>query len=397
MSLSPQFIDDVRSRTTLSTLIGRSVKLTKAGKEYKACCPFHNEKTPSFTVNDDKGFYHCFGGCGAHGNAFDWMTRTKGLGFIDAVRELAEGAGLVMPERSPEAAAKAQRILGLRPVLEGAQALFVGNLAVGGDVHAYLTGRGLSDALIAEFGLGWAPPGGCLTGHGFGKRAMMEAGLIGESDTGFTYERFKSRITIPVHDGRGRIIGFGGRLFEGEGAPSAKSKSPKYVNSPGSEIFDKGRTLYNLHRAREAAAKAKRIIVVEGYMDVIALAGAGVGEAVAPMGTALTPEQLELLWRLHHRPILLFDGDSAGQKAALRACETALPMIGPARELAVAIMPAGIDPDDMVKKQGIDALEAVIGAAKPCHDFVFEAVAGVACAPVGVADHISDAREMVAA
>jgi DNA primase len=401
VTLSPQFLDEVRGRLVLSALIGRTVKIAKAGREHKGCCPFHGEKTPSFTVNDEKGFFHCFS-CGAHGDGFDWLTRTQGLGFIEAVRLLADDAGLVLPERSPAETARAQRITGLRPVLEAAQTVFAGKLAEEAAALAYLHERGFSDEVIAAFGLGWAPAGGCLRGQGFGQRAMMDAGLIGESDGGFTYERFKARVTIPVHDGRGRIIGFGGRVFvpekkgvhaegaeEGRGAEkeggvasaesgrTRKSSAPKYVNSPGSEIFDKGRTLFNWHRAAPRVATEKRLLVVEGYMDVIALAQAGFGAAVAPMGTALTVEQLERLWQLHQRPVLLFDGDAAGQAAALRACETAMPFIGPARQIAVAVLPAGVDPDDLLRGSGAAALEAVIDAAKGLHDFVFDAVAGV--------------------
>lgn len=389
MSLTPQFLDEVRARTTLSALIGRSIKIEKAGREYKACCPFHNEKTPSFTISDEKEFFHCHG-CHAHGDAIDWLTRHGGLTFIEAVTELAAGAGLSMPQRSAEAARKAEWINGLRPVLDAAQALYAGKLSEpSGDavaVRAYLADRGVDDALIAAFGIGFAPKDGCLKGQNFGIKSAIAVGLLGQAEAkpdqrhGATYERFRSRIMIPIHDGRGQIIGFGGRIF-GE----AHANAGKYVNSPGSEIFDKGRTLYNLHRARPAVQAARRVLAVEGYMDVIALAAVGIGEAVAPMGTALTEQQLDALWRMSHRPILLFDGDSAGQKAALRACETALPQIGPGHELALAILPAGFDPDDCCRKAagpptpegmsaGRGAVEAVLASAKSLSEFVFDAV-----------------------
>lgn len=379
MSLSTQFLDEIRARTTLSALIGRSIKIEKAGREFKACCPFHVEKTPSFTISDDKQFFHCHG-CHAHGDAIGWLTRHQGLDFIEAVRTLAEEAGLAMPERSPEAAKRAEWINGLRPVLDAAQALYASNLSAHPDVLNYLAGRGVTAELVAAFGLGFAPQAGCLKGQNFGIKAALAAGLIGQSEPkegqqyGATYERFRNRIMVPIHDARARMIGFGGRIF-GPAQPNVG----KYVNSPGSDIFDKGRTLFNLHRARPAAAAAKRALVVEGYMDVIALASVGIGEAVAPMGTALTPAQLELLWRMHHRPVLLFDGDAAGQNAAFRACETALPFVGPGKELAVAVLPAGddgklLDPDDLVQREGRDAVEAVIASAKGCHEFVADVV-----------------------
>lgn len=375
MSLPPAFLDEIRSRTVLSALIGRTVKLSKAGREFKGCCPFHSEQTPSFTVNDEKGFAHCFG-CHAHVDAFGWLTLTAGMTFIDAVRQLADDAGLVMPERTPEAAAKAARIAGLRPALEAASGLFAGLLAgsAGAAARRFLAARGVDDAAIARFGLGWAPLDGGLRGQGFRQGDLLAAGLLGRSEGGFIYPRFKGRVMIPIADARGRVVAFGGRcLPEADGAAGA-AKIAKYVNSPDSEIFDKGETLFNLHRAAPLAHQAGRVVVVEGYLDVIALDAVGVGEVVAPMGTALTEGQLARLWRVHHRPILLLDGDAAGRTAALRACRTAMPGIGPGHALAVALLPDGVDPDDLARAEGRDAVEAVLAAAVGLHEFVFDAL-----------------------
>jgi DNA primase len=385
-SLTPAFLDQVRDRTPLSVLIGKDIKIEKAGREHKACCPFHGEKTPSFTINDDKGFYHCFG-CGAHGDAIKWLTHHRGMEFRDAVAELAAAAGMEMPQRSVAAAQRAERIEGLRPMLAAADALYQHHLSQNAAVQSYLVARGIDVDVAREFGLGYAPQAGCLRGQNLSRKAMLSAGLLGESDTqqadgrAATYERFRHRIMIPVHDRRGQIVGFGGRSM-----PDAAKDVAKYVNSPASEIFDKGRLLYNHHRARFAARAAQRAILVEGYLDVIALATIGIGEAVAPMGTAVTVDQLALLWRMHHMPIILLDGDKAGLKAAWRACETALPHIRPGQSLAVAILPAGADPDDVVHKTagpcaadgarpGKAAIEAVLAAAAPLHDFMFSALA----------------------
>jgi DNA primase len=381
--LPPAFLDEVRARTTLSDLVSAQVKLAKAGREFKGCCPFHNEKTPSFTVNDEKGFAHCFG-CGAHVDAIGWLVRVKGLPFMDAVRELAEGAGLALPERSPDAVARAQRIAGLRPTVEAAAAIFAGALAAPGGAAArrWLAARGVDEAVQARFGLGWAPADGGLSGKGFVRGDLMSAGLVGRSEKGFHYPRFKSRVIIPIHDERGRVCGFGGRVLE------TADGVAKYVNSPESEIFDKGGLLFNLHRAREAVHGAGRVIAVEGYMDVIALDGAGLAEVVAPMGTAMTDRQLERLWRLHHAPILMFDGDGAGQKAALRAAELAMPGLGPGRALQFVLIADGADPDDLVQRGGRDGVEAALAQAVPLHLYVFDALAaglGAESAPEAVA------------
>jgi DNA primase len=359
MSLSPQFLDELRARTTLSTLIGRSVKLVKAGREYKACCPFHNEKSPSFYVNDDKAFYHCFG-CGAHGDAIRFLTEAKGLPFMDAVKELAATAGMEVPAPDPRAAERNEHHAGLHEVMAAAAQWFEEQLAgvEGAEARAYLKRRGIDDRLARAFAIGFAPDSrGKLKAalKGFGDSKLIESGLLILVEEKEPYDRFRGRVMIPIRDQRGRVIAFGGRILD--------TGEPKYLNSPDTPLFDKGRTLFNIERAGPAARKVGRIVAVEGYMDVIALARAGIDEAVAPLGTALTEMQLERLWRMAEVPILCFDGDKAGQKAAIRAAHRALPMIAPGRTLRFALLPGGQDPDDLVKSGGANAVEAVFEAA----------------------------------
>ncbi len=361
MSLSPQFLDELRARTSLSALVGRTVKLTKAGREHKGCCPFHNEKTPSFYVNDDKGFYHCFG-CSAHGDAIRWMTDQQGLPFIDAVKELVQNAGMEMPAQDRQSVERAERAKGLHEVMADAAAWFTEQLhgVAGGEARAVLDRRGVSAATARDFGLGFSPDsrGKLKTAlKDYGDAMLVESGMLISVEGKDPYDRFRGRLMIPIRDARGRTIAFGGRVI-GDG-------EPKYLNSPDTPLFDKGRTLYNLDRAAPAARKAGRVLVVEGYMDVIALAQAGIGECVAPLGTALTEPQLERLWRMVDVPVLCFDGDSAGQKAALRAAHRALPMLAPGRSLSFVTLPQGQDPDDLVKAKGKTGMEAVLAAAEP--------------------------------
>ncbi|HWH23151.1 MAG TPA: DNA primase, partial [Allosphingosinicella sp.] len=272
MSLSPQFLDEIRARTTLSAVVGKAVKLTKAGREYKACCPFHSEKTPSFYVNDEKGFYHCFG-CGAHGDAIRFLTEARGLPFMDAVKELADAAGMEVPAPDPRAQAKAERAKDLYDVMEAASRWFQEQLAgiEGADARAYLQQRGLTAATIARFGFGYAPDSrGKLKAalKEFGTDKLVETGLLIEPEGGKEpYDRFRGRITFPIRDQRGRVIAFSARILG--------SGEPKYLNSPDTPLFDKGRTLFNIDRASPASREAKRVIVVEGQMDVIALDQAG--------------------------------------------------------------------------------------------------------------------------
>lgn len=344
---TPAFLDDLRSRLTLSGVIGRDIALTRAGREYKACCPFHGEKTPSFTVNDEKGFYHCFG-CGAHGDAIRWLTDHRGMGFVEAINDLASEAGIDVPAASAEAQRHAERIAGQRPTLEEAAAIYRDLLREHGPAREWMIARGIDLTTEVEFGLGFAPEDGALRGRGFNRGDLVAVGLVGAADDRaggtFHYPRFRSRIMIPIHDARGQIVGFGGRVV-----PGAKAGAAKYINSPESAIFDKGGLLFNLHRARELFRASRRLIIVEGYFDAIALHRLGLA-AVGPMGTALTERQLERAWRVDHCPLLLFDGDVAGMKAAVRACETALPMLGPGRSLSIGALPPGMDPDELVSE-----------------------------------------------
>lgn len=359
MSLSPQWLDELRSRITLSSVIMRTTKLQRAGREWKACCPFHNEKTPSFTVNDEKGFYHCFG-CGAHGDAIRWMTDQRGLAFMDAVKELAAEAGMEVPRPDPRGAEKAEQRAGLHDVMAAAQDWFRANLDTpdGARAREYLKSRKFDAHTMERFGFGYAPDSRNALKAAldqFDEAMLVEAGLRIEVEQREPYDRFRGRLTMPIHDARGRVIAFAARILDAE-----KKDAPKYLNSPDTPLFDKGRTLFNLHRAGPASRKSGRIVVVEGQMDTIALAAAGIEEAVAPMGTALTERHIELLWRLVDKPILCLDGDAAGRRAAMRAATRALPMLRPGHSLQFVTLPAGMDPDDLLKAKGRDALETLL-------------------------------------
>ena len=362
MTLSPQWLDELRARTTLSAVIAPTVKLTRAGREWKACCPFHNEKTPSFTINDDKGFYHCFG-CGAHGDAIRFLTDQRGMQFIDAVKELAAKAGMEVPSPDPQAKERADRAASLTDVMAEVAKWYSDQLngLNGAQARDYLDSRGLDAATAERFGLGFAPDSRSALKRALeklGEDKLVEAGmLIKPGDGGATYDRFRGRLMFPIRDPRGRVIGFGGRIL-GEG-------EPKYLNSPDTPLFDKGRTLYNLDRASPSSRNAKRLIVVEGYMDVIALDRAGIEEVVAPNGTAVTEAQLERMWRLDPSPILCFDGDLAGRRAAIRAATRALPLLRPDRTLRFVELPAGQDPDDVIRTGEREAFEALIASPEP--------------------------------
>ena len=370
MSLSPQFLDELRARTSLSGVIGRTVKLQRAGREWKAPCPFHKEKTPSFYVNDEKSFYHCFG-CGVHGDAIRWLTDARGLPFMDAVKELADAAGMEVPAADPKAQERAEKAVGLHDVMEAAQRWFEQQLegVEGVEARAYLKTRGITDETRRRFGFGFAPDsrGKLRTAlKGFGNEKLVDAGLLilpdGDREP---YDRFRGRLMFPIRDRRGRVIAFSGRIL-GPG-------EPKYLNSPDTPLFDKGRTLFNIDKAAAASREAKRIIVVEGQMDVIALDQAGIPEAVAPLGTALTELQLALLWRLSPSPLLCFDGDAAGQKAAVRAAKRALPEVDSEHTLSFVSLPAGKDPDDLIRAGGRAALAGFLARAEPLAERLWRA------------------------
>ncbi|APE28660.1 DNA primase [Aurantiacibacter gangjinensis] len=370
MALSPEWLDQLKSRITLSALIQRTVKLTRAGREWKACCPFHSEKTPSFYVNDQKGFYHCFG-CQQHGGAIDWMMEQHGLEFMDAVKELAAEAGMDVPAPDPRSAQRAEKRAGLHDVMAAAQEWFVRNLSSDGGAEArgYLERRGLDAHTIRRFGFGWAPDDKQAITKAlsqFDERLLIEAGLLIEVENKLPYARFRGRVMLPIQDARERVTAFGGRILQDRDGVA------KYLNSPDTPLFDKGRTLYNIHRAAAASRKTRRVVVAEGYMDVIAMAVAGIEDAVAPMGTALTEGQIELLWRMADKPVLCFDGDKAGTRAAMRAAERALPLLRPGHSLQVVQLPGGMDPDDLIKKDGPQAMAKLLDAPKPLLDLVWE-------------------------
>ena len=375
MAFSPQFLDELRARVGLADVIGRRVRLTRKGRGHVGLCPFHKEKTPSFTVNEEKGFYHCFG-CGEHGSAIDFVMKTEGLSFPEAVERLAAEAGLEVPADTPEERDRARQRQTLYGVMEAAAAFYARSLRMpeGKAALEYLLGRGLDDAIIAHFGLGFAPDArgalkGALARAGADEDRIVAAGLMKRPDDGRDpFEYFRRRIMFPITDRRGRTIAFGGRIL-GEG-------EPKYLNSPDTPLFNKGRVLYGLAQAAPAAHKSCEVVVAEGYMDVIALNRAGFTAAVAPLGTALTEDQMTLLWRLAREPVLCFDGDAAGARAAARAAERALPMLKPGFSLRFAVLPEGEDPDSLIEGAGRDALARVLAAAMPLSDALWRLETG---------------------
>jgi DNA primase len=368
MALPPGFLEELRARTPLPALIGRRMKLSRSGRQWKGCCPFHGEKTPSFYVYDDH--YHCFG-CGAHGDAVSFVMQSQGSSFLEAVAALAGEAGLEVPKPSPRAEAEARRTMDLHGVLAAAAASYRRRLfePEGAAALAYLRRRGLTDETIERFGLGWSGEGrgalvAELTAAGVERRLLAEAGLLRLREDGAVLgEHFFNRVMFPIRDARGRIISFGGRLL-GDG-------QPKYVNGPETALFAKRRTLYGLDLAREAARKGAAVVAVEGYMDVIALHQAGFGGAVAPLGTALTGDQLEALWRLSPAPVLCFDGDAAGARASARAADLVLPLLALERTVMLATLPTGEDPDTLIRRQGPGAFQAVLDSARPLADALY--------------------------
>ncbi|HVZ09641.1 DNA primase [Rhodopila sp.] len=369
MALPASFLEELRARIPPQSVIGRRVRLARSGKQWKGCCPFHGEKTPSFYVYEDG--YHCFG-CGAHGDVISFVMQSQGLGFMEAVEQLAAEAGLDVPKPTPEAAAAEQRRLGITEVLAAAEQHFRRRLALpeGRAARDYLSGRGLTEETIARYGLGWVGERGVLTAElrrdGIEPAQLEEAGLLRRDEDGDrTFELFSNRVMFPIRDRRGTTISFGGRILG--------SGQPKYVNGPETPAFSKRRTLFGMDQARGAVRNGAALVVVEGYMDVIAAAQAGFGGAVAPLGTALTGEQLEELWRVSPSAILCFDGDAAGGRAAARAMTVALPMLTTQRSLRFATLPADEDPDSLVRKRGAQAFQDVLNAAKPPADALYDA------------------------
>ncbi len=387
MRFSNSFLDEIRDRVPISDVIGKRVawdrRKTNAGRgDWWACCPFHGEKTPSFHCEDRKGRYHCFG-CGVSGDHFRFLTDLEGLSFPEAVQQIADLAGVPMPAYSPEEARRDKERASLVDVMEMATQFFEQQLqsAAGAKARAYLRGRGLSGRIIATFRLGYAPDSRnalkeYLASKDVGRDQMEACGLVVHGpDIPVSYDRFRDRVMFPILNAREKVIAFGGRALSDD-APA------KYLNSNETELFHKGNVLYNFARARRAAQGGDgegTVIAVEGYMDVIALHQAGVENVVAPLGTALTENQLELLWRMTPQPILCFDGDGAGIRAANRAVDLALPGLKPGRSVRFALLPEGKDPDDLVRHEGRAPFDAVVAASRPLADMVWsrESASGV--------------------
>ncbi|MEP9379407.1 DNA primase [Aquabacter sp. CN5-332] len=365
MRFPPSFLDEIRARLPVSDVVGRRVKLRKQGREFAGLSPFNPEKTPSFFVNDQKGFYHCFSS-GKHGDVFDFLMETEGLPFGEAVERLASMAGLPLPEVTPEASAREERRRTLHDVLALAATHFEEALQgrAGAKARGYLADRGLGPSTQKRFRMGYSTPERFnlkeALGHlGVSVADMVETGLlVSGDDIAVPYDRFRDRVMFPITDLKGRVVGFGGRALE-------KDVSAKYLNSPETPLFHKGSLLYNGFSARAATHKGARLVAVEGYVDVIAMVEAGFEGAVAPLGTALTEDQLQLLWRMGDEPTLLFDGDKAGRRAAFRAIDVALPHLKPGKSLSFGTLPEGQDPDDLIRRSGREAMDNVLARTEP--------------------------------
>jgi DNA primase len=369
-----QFIDDLVTRTDIVEVIDARVPLRKAGKDYKACCPFHEEKTPSFTVSADKQFFHCFG-CGKHGTAIGFLMEYEHLSFPEAVEELARQAGLTVPYEGGKSGAEPQAGAELWELMREAARFYRSQLREHPDAPTaveYLKGRGITGEIAKEFELGFAPEGWDHLLRALGKDeatrvALVAAGLAVKKEGGGYYDRFRARVMFPIHDHRGRVVGFGGRVIGGG--------EPKYLNSPETPLFHKGRELYGLFRGRDAIKNENRVLVVEGYMDVVALAQFGIDYAVATLGTATTREHLERLFRHAPEVVFCFDGDRAGREAAWRALDVALPVLHEGRQVSFLFLPEGEDPDTLVRKEGAEPFAARLRAATPLPDYLFQTLA----------------------
>ena len=369
-----KFIDDLLSRIDIVDVIDARVPLRKAGKDYKACCPFHEEKTPSFTVSQDKQFYHCFG-CGVNGSAIKFLMDYEHMSFPEAVKDLAQRAGVTVPQDTQYSEDKPDITAPLLDVLGQADRFYRRMLREHPQAHEaidYLKRRGLSGEIAADFGLGFAPDGwdNLLKAVGTtedARTALLSAGLLVKKDAGGYYDRFRHRVMFPIHDHRGRLIGFGGRVLD--------QGEPKYLNSPETPLFHKGRELYGLYRARDALKRTGRALVVEGYMDVVALAQYGLDYAVATLGTATTRDHLERLFRYVPEVVFCFDGDRAGREAAWRALENGLPVLHEGRQVSFLFLPEGEDPDTLVRKEGAAEFGSRLKAATPLPDYFFQHLA----------------------
>jgi DNA primase len=371
MRFPPSLLDEIRARLPVSDVVGKRVTLKKAGREWKGLSPFNPEKSPSFFVNDQKGFYHCFSS-GKHGDIFDFVMETDGLPFPEAVEQLASQAGVALPVMTAETVHQEKRRAGLHEVMEIATAFFEKELRGrrGTKAREYIEKRGLSQEMLSRFRIGYAPAERYalrdhLADKSIPSELMIEAGLlVSGDDIAVPYDRFRDRVIFPITDLRGRVVAFGGRALSAD-VPA------KYLNSPDTPLFHKGTMLYNAHMARKSAHERGTVIAVEGYMDVIAMAGVGVTNVVAPLGTALTEDQLGVLWRMADEPVLCFDGDKAGRRAAFRALDVALPNLPIGKSLRFAMLPEGQDPDDLARSGGAAALKGVLEAALPLVDVLW--------------------------
>ena len=369
MAVPPEFIEELRARTTLSDLVGKRVKLVPKGGRLAGLCPFHSEKTPSFYVNDSEGFYHCFG-CGVSGDAIGFLRESDGMDFMEAVRYLADVAGMAVPNNAPQDSEKAEQRKQAIDALEFAAQFYQTNLdsPVGKGASEYIRSRGLDAHIVSQFMLGYAPRSGLypsLQQRKFPKELIVQTGLAGISERdGQPYDYFRDRLMFPIQNRQGRVIAFGARAL-GEA-------QPKYLNSPEGPTFSKKAVLYGWTQARALLRQGLPLLVVEGYMDVIAVSASGVAAALAPLGTALTEQQIQLVWKLHPEPILCFDGDAAGQKAASRAIERILPLLEPGRTVRIASLPSGQDPDDVLKSEGEEGLRRVLSAASGILDSLWQ-------------------------
>lgn len=372
MRFPPSFIDEVKARLPVSEVVGRRVKLKRAGREFKGLSPFQQEKTPSFTVNDQKQFYHDFS-TGKHGNIFDFVMETEGVSFPEAVERLAVMAGLPLPRSSREDEQREQRQKSLFEVMELAAKFFEQNLAsrVGAQARGYLSDRAIAPSSVIEFRIGYATPDRFALKEYLGSKGvpvedMIEAGLlIAGDDIPVPYDRFRDRIMIPIHDQRGRVVGFGGRALR-------KDVQPKYLNSPETPIFHKGSVVFNFHRARQPAHEANSVVAVEGYMDAIAVYQAGIKAVVATMGTAFTEEQIATLWRLSPEPVVCFDSDRAGVAAAYRSVDRILPLLRVGKTFRFVFMDEQKDPDDLIREKGVEAFRSVLSGSLPLWDVLWQ-------------------------
>ncbi|HQR51499.1 MAG TPA: DNA primase, partial [Methylophilaceae bacterium] len=372
MAIPESFIQDLLNRVDIVDVIDGSVPLKKAGANYAACCPFHNEKTPSFTVSPTKQFYHCFG-CGAHGTALGFLMEYQGLGFVEAVQELAKRVGMVVPQetRSVQDIAAKKAAVGMQEALQLALNYYRGELKKSEKAIAYLKGRGLSGEVAARFQIGYAPPGWQNLSEvlpDYQSETLTQAGLVIANEQGRRYDRFRDRIMFPIHDQKGQVIGFGGRVLGGE----SDDAGPKYLNSPETPLFQKGHELYGLFLARRAIRESGRALVVEGYMDVVALAQYGIGYAVAALGTATTPYHITKLMRQTDDIVFCFDGDAAGRKAAWRAAMNSLPALTDGLKLSFLFLPPEHDPDSYVRAYGKEAFEQAMQGALPLSQYLIE-------------------------